>query len=100
MVIFFSRMTARPEKRKELAQTLESIVAQVRKKRGLLRSGFYQNFEEDNQFLLVEEWSSQEDFDDHMLSDIYTVLKGTESLLQRPLEIMTHAVDGLKESEV
>jgi quinol monooxygenase YgiN len=89
----FSKMIARPEKRKELSQTLQSIIAQVRNKPGSLHSGFYQNIEDENEFLLVEEWSSQEDFYAHSQSDLFTVLKGTGSLMQRPMEVVTHALD-------
>jgi quinol monooxygenase YgiN len=100
MVILSIKMMVRPEKRKELSQTLRSIVAHVRKESGCLHSGFYQNIEDENQFLFIEEWLSQDDFAAHSQSDLFTVIKGTESLLQRPLEIVTHTVDGLTELEV
>jgi quinol monooxygenase YgiN len=31
-------------------------------------------------FLVVEEWATQKDWDDHQQSDLFTVLMGAESL--------------------
>ena len=100
MVIIFFKMKVRPEKRKELSQSLQSIVVQVRKESGCLDSGFYQNYENENEFLLVEEWASREDSDAHQQSDLFAVLKGTGSLMQRPPEIEVHTVADLTELEI
>jgi quinol monooxygenase YgiN len=56
----------RPEKRKELSQTLPSIVRQVRKQSGCLRAAFSQDVESEEDFLVVEEWATQKDSDDHL----------------------------------
>jgi quinol monooxygenase YgiN len=85
-------MVVRPEKRKELSQTLHSIVEQVRKESGCLHLGFYLNVEIEDDFLLVEEWATQKDVDDHLRSDIFTVLLGAGSLMIRPPEIVIHTV--------
>ena len=61
MVIVCVRMKVRPEKRKELSQTLSDIVEQLREEDGCLHAGFYQNGENENDFLIVEEWVAQED---------------------------------------
>jgi len=90
LVIIFFRINVRPEKRKELSQTLHSIVGQVRKESGCLHSGFYQNVESETNFLMVEEWATQKDADDHLRSDIFTVLMGAGSLMSRPPEIVSH----------
>jgi quinol monooxygenase YgiN len=93
-------MIVRPEKRKELSQTLLAIVEQFRKESGCLHSGFYQNVEDENEFLMVEEWATQKDSDDHLRSDLFTVLKGAKSLLSRPTETVVHAVNRSTEVEV
>ena len=89
----------RPEKRKELSQTLPSIVGQVRKQSGCLHSGFYRNGENEEDFLVVEEWATQKDWDDHLQSDIFTVLMGAGTLMHRPPEIVVHTVSHSKELE-
>ena len=97
MIIIFVRLKARPEKRKELSQTLPSIVGQVRKESGCLHSGFYRNGENEEDFLVVEEWATQKDWDDHLQSDIFTVLMGAGTLMHRPPEIAIHTVSYSKE---
>ena len=92
-------MRVRPEKRKELSQTLPSIVGQVRKESGCLHSGFYRNGENEEDFLVVEEWVTQQDSDDHLRSDLFTVLMGAGTLMRRPPEIVIHTVDRSTELE-
>ena len=93
MVIIFIKIKVRPEKRKELSQTLHAIVGQVRKEKGCLHSGFYQDVESENDFLAVGEWATQKDLDDHLGSDIFTVILGAGSLLIRPPEIVIHTIN-------
>ncbi len=50
MFLTFIKMNARPEKSKELWQTLQSIMAELRKENGSVNSGFYQNGENENDF--------------------------------------------------
>ena len=97
MVIIFIKMMVRPEKRKELSQTLLSIVEQVRKESGCLHAGFYQDVDNETEFLMVEEWATQKDADDHLRSDIFTVLLGAETLMRRPTEIVIHTVSSSSE---
>jgi len=100
MNIIFVKIKVRPEKRKELSQTLHSIAEQVRKESGCLYAGFYQNFENKNDFLVVEEWATQKDSDDHLRSDIFTVLMGAGSLMSRLPEIVIHTVSRSTELEI
>jgi quinol monooxygenase YgiN len=93
-------MSVRPEKRKELSQTLLSIVEQVRKESGCLHAGFYQNVDNETDFLVVEEWASQKDSDDHLQSDIFAVLLGAGTLMRRPPEIVIHTVSRSSDLEV
>lgn len=88
-----------PEKRKELSQTLLSIAEQVRKEKGCLHSGFYQDVENENDFLVVEEWATKKDSDDHLRSDIFTVFMGAGSLMIRPPKIVIHTVNRSTEFE-
>jgi quinol monooxygenase YgiN len=93
LVIIFIKIMVRPETRKELSQTLHSIIAQVSKESGCLHAAFYQDAENNHSLLMVEEWATQKDVDDHMRSDIFTVLIGAGSLMHRPPEIVIHVVD-------
>ena len=92
MFLAFNKMNVRPEKHKELLQTFQSIVAQMRKENGCVDSNFYQNSENENDFFLVEAWENRKTLDDHLRSVRFTVLMGARSLLSRPPEIMIHTV--------
>ena len=50
MILAFIKMNVRSEKHKELLQTFQSIVAQMRKENGCVDSNFYQNSENENDF--------------------------------------------------
>ena len=99
MNILLVKMKVRSEKRKELSQTLDSIVEHVRQESGCLHAGFYQDVENENDFLVAEEWESQKDSDDHLRSDLFTVLRGAGCLMSRPPEIMIHTVSQSTELE-
>jgi quinol monooxygenase YgiN len=99
MVIIFVKIKVRPEKRKELLQTLLSIVEQVKKASGCRHAGFYQNVENENDFFMVSEWANQKDSDNHLRSDIFAVLLGTGTLMHRPPEMVIHTVSGSAEWE-
>ena len=71
----------------------------MRNEGGCLHAGFYQNVDNDTEFLVVEEWASQKDSDDHLQSDIFAVLLGAGCLMSRPPEIVVHTVSGSTELE-
>lgn len=92
MILFFIKMSVLPEKQKELLQTLEAILERVRKETGCVKANLYQNMENDRDFMLIEEWRSQEDLENHIRSDSFSVLLGTNSLLDQTAVIESHAV--------
>lgn len=88
MIHLLIKMNVLPEKHKELSQTLEAIVERVRKETGCVRANLYQNMENDRGFMLIEEWRSQDDLENHIRSDSFTVLLGANGLLERESEII------------
>ena len=99
MLLALIKMNVRPEKRKELSQTLRALVAQLRTENGCVDSNFYQNAENENDFFWVEAWENRKTLDDHLRSVRFTVLMGARSLLNRPPEIMIHTVSNSSELE-
>ena len=85
-------MKVRSEKRKELSQTLLSIVEQVREQSGCLHAGIFQDVENENDYLVVQQWATEKDSVDHLQSDLFTVLRGSGCLMHEPPEIMIHTV--------
>jgi len=92
MILTHIKMNVRPEKRKELWQTISSIVQEVRRENGCVDSTFYQNAENENDFFVVEEWETRQELDEYLRSAGFTVMMGAGSLLSRPPEIMIHSV--------
>ena len=78
------RMKARPEKRKELLQTVLALAGETRKEKGCLGWNFYQDVENENVFVLTQEWESQVDLDEHLRSEAFDVLLGGVNLLCDP----------------
>ena len=93
MVIILIKMKVLPVKRRELLLTLSSIAEQVRNESGCLKAVVFQNVEDDNELLLIEEWSTKKDSDAHLDSDLFTILKGAEGIMRQPAEIVITAVD-------
>ena len=64
-----------------------------------MQAGFYQNVDKETDFLVVEEWASRKDSDDHLQSNIFAVVLGAGTLMRRPPEIMIRTVSRSKELE-
>jgi quinol monooxygenase YgiN len=88
------------EKRKELSQTIASLIGSIRTEKGCKRCDFCQSIEDENELLLLEEWDTQENLKSYMKSERFRVLRGAMNLLKRPYEMMVNTVsrpEGIKE---
>jgi quinol monooxygenase YgiN len=92
MIIVRMTMNVIIEKQKEVVQTLLSMIEPMNKEKGCMSFHVFQDIGVKTVFSLIEEWESREDLDRHMLSDIFSVLLGTKSLLCKPLKIQIHTV--------
>ena len=88
MIIVTIRTKTRADKRTEFTQTVTSLLDQISKSSGYLDCHFYQEFGDENTFCLAEEWASQEDFENHLRSNVFCVLLGAmRILLEQPSDI-------------
>ena len=85
MTFFFIRIRVLPEKRKELLQTVEALVDQVRNQSGCVNAALCQDVQNDNAFILLTEWRSRKDLENHIRSDRFSILLGASSLMEQPL---------------
>jgi quinol monooxygenase YgiN len=92
MIIAITIMDVFPEKRKEVFQTLLSLIEPPGKEKGCLSYGIFRDIEDDNVFNLISEWETRQHLDRHMRSDRFRVLLGTKSLLAEPLKIQIYTV--------
>ena len=100
MIIVRIRMKALMEKRTEMMQTLLSMIEPAGKERGCLSYDVFSDIQGNAVFDLVEEWETREDLDRHIGSERFSVLLGTKSLLDKPLEMKTHTVSRSEGVEV
>jgi quinol monooxygenase YgiN len=92
MIIVRITMTARPEKRKEVMQTLLSMVEPTLQEKGCLSYQVFQDVDDENVFSMIKEWETREDLDRHMRSDRFGVLFGTKILLTGQQNIQIHTI--------
>jgi len=92
MIILRITMHVIPKNRKEVSQTLLSMIEPMAKEKGCLSYGVFWDMEDENIYGLIEEWETRENLKRHIESKNFRVLLGAESLLNEPLEIQIHTV--------
>ena len=92
MIIAKIIMNALPEKRKEVFQTLLSMIEILRQEKGCRSCQVFQDIEDENVFSVVQKWETREDLEHHMRSDRFSVLLGTNILLKEQQDIRIHTV--------
>ena len=100
MIIMIITMKSLVEKRTETMQTLLSMSEPARKEEGCLRYDVFCDINGRAVFTLIEEWESRESLDHHLRSEGFSVLLGTKSLLEEPLEIKIHTVSHSEGMEI
>ena len=92
MILVIMRMKVLSEKRKELSQTIASLIGSIRAEEGCRRCDFCQSTEDENKLYLLGEWDTQENLKSHLKSEHFKVLRGAMNLLQEPHEMTFHTV--------
>jgi quinol monooxygenase YgiN len=86
-------MNVLPEKRKEVLQTLMSLIEPPEKeKSGCLSYGIFCDIKDRNVFNLISEWKTRLQLNHHLASDRFSVLLGTKSLLTGPMKFQIFTV--------
>ena len=80
-IISAARITALPEKRKELFMTITSLLEQIRNQDGCRGYRFYGEATTQDSFMLIGEWETRNDWERHMHSEHFAVLQGSLELL-------------------
>ena len=87
MILAIIEMNVRPAKRKELLQTLQAIIQQIRNEKGCRKCSACQDIENKNILRLIEQWTTQQDIDNHLRSELFSVLLGAKNLMCEPLKV-------------
>jgi quinol monooxygenase YgiN len=62
-------MIVRPERRRDLIGAMRGMLEPARVERGCLSYRLYEDVEDRNTFILVEEWKTQKDLESHIRTD-------------------------------
>jgi quinol monooxygenase YgiN len=96
MKMFIVRITMNvlPDKRKEVLQTLLSLIGPPEKEKGCMSYDIFCEIHDENVFNLISEWETRLHVDNHIRSERFSVLLGTKSLLCEPLKIQILTISG------
>src|SRR4030043_1857270 len=62
-------MIVQPERRSDLLETMQEMLEPSRVERGCLSYRLYEDVENRNAFVLLEEWATQKDIESHIRTD-------------------------------
>ena len=81
------KISARPEKRRELFLTISSLLDSIRGEDGCRGYRFYGEAGEQDSFLLIGEWNTRSDWYRHLNSERFAILQGSLELLSEKKEL-------------
>src|SRR5208337_2117807 len=85
-------MVVRPERRSDLLETMRGMLEPARVERGCLSYRLYEDVEDGNTFVLVEEWKTQRDLESHIRSDNQRRMLALMDLLSEQPELQFNTV--------
>ena len=92
MIIVILKMVVRPEKREDLIEIIRGILEPTRVEKGCLDYHLYQDFEDANTFVVLEQWATQQDLERFVRSNNYRQLLAAMDLLAEPPEVKINAI--------
>ena len=92
MILATLRMVVRPDRRNDLLETMRGMLEPTRVERGCLSYRLYEDVENRNAFVLLEEWATQEDLERHISKDSQRWLLSLMDLLSEPPELRFNTV--------
>ena len=87
MIVNTTRIQISPENRKELFQTILPLLDPIRNEQGCLAYRCYVDFTDENSAVLIGEWETQADVENHLRSRDSAILFGAINLLTRPASV-------------
>jgi len=96
MILVIIRMRVLAEKRKELSQTIVSLIVSLRTENGCRRCDFCSSVQDENELCILEEWDTQENLNSHLKSEHFKILRGVMNLLREPYKMKVHTVAAVK----
>jgi quinol monooxygenase YgiN len=85
-------MVVQPEKRSDLLETMRGMLEPARVERGCLSYRLYEDVENRNALVLLEEWATQKDLERHISKDNQRRLLALMDLLSEQPELRFNTV--------
>jgi quinol monooxygenase YgiN len=92
LILATLRMIVRPERRSDLLETMRGMLEPARVERGCLSYRLYEDIENRNTFVLLEEWATQEDLERHISKDNQRRILALMDLLSEQPELWFNTV--------
>jgi quinol monooxygenase YgiN len=92
MIIVTLRMVVKPEERENLLQIVRLILEPTRVEKGCLNYRCYQDVEDENAFVILERWQTQQDLERFIQSKNYQQLLTAMELLTEAPEIKINGI--------
>jgi quinol monooxygenase YgiN len=99
MVVNTTKVTIRPENRNEFFQTICPLLDPIRNEKGCVGYGFFVDAIDENSSLLIGEWQTREDWNNHLRSRDFAILLGAITVLGSPAGIEFRLLCSIAESE-
>lgn len=81
MIVNTTRVTVHPDKRAEFLQTIGRLAEPIKGAKGCLRFCFYVDAADENSSLLMSEWETEFDLNNHLRSNDFAILRGAITVL-------------------
>jgi quinol monooxygenase YgiN len=92
MILVILRMKVLTEKRKELSQTIISLLGSIRTKKGCRSCDLCQSLQNEDELCLLEEWETLENFRAYLKSELFKVVRGAMNLLEEPCDATAYTL--------
>ena len=86
------KMIVQPERRSDLLETMRGMLEPARVERGCLSYRLYEDVENRNAFVLLEEWATQEDLENHIRTDNQRRILALMDLLREQPDLQFNTV--------
>jgi len=92
MILVTLKMKAQPERRYDLLETMRGMLEPARVERGCLNYNLYEDVEDRNASILIEEWATEEDLERHIRTDHQRRVLALMDLLSEQPELRVNTV--------
>jgi quinol monooxygenase YgiN len=87
MIVSSTKISVPSENRREFLQTLHPLIDRIRRDKGCIEYDVYQDVQNKDTFIVIEQWETQADLDEHLRSEKFGVFLGALKLLSDTPEI-------------